>query len=58
MNVLYNFVEVSGLNLLIVLRLEVSVYSVYITNQFQTSFVPVSNQFQTCFARGGRGNLQ
>ncbi len=30
---MYNFVEVSGI--LRVLRLEVSVYNVYITNQFQ-----------------------
>jgi hypothetical protein len=33
----YNFVEVSGHNL-IVLRLEVSVYNIFITNQFQTTF--------------------
>jgi hypothetical protein len=35
----YNFDEVSGHNLE-VLRLEVSRYNVYITNQFQTTFVP------------------
>ncbi len=33
----HNFVEVLGI-ILIVLRLEVSVYNVYITNQFQTTF--------------------
>jgi hypothetical protein len=34
---MYNFVEVSG-HILRFLRLEVSIYNVYITNQFQTTF--------------------
>ncbi len=35
----YNFVEVSG-HILRVLRFEVSVYNVYITNQLQSIFSP------------------
>jgi hypothetical protein len=34
----YSFVEVSGYIILRVLRLEVSVYNVYIISQFQTTF--------------------
>ncbi len=38
----YNFVEVYGHNtILSVLRLEVSVYKVYVTNQFQTKVNPL-----------------
>jgi hypothetical protein len=40
----YNFAEVSGHNLR-VLRLEVSLYNVYLTTQFQTTFT-----------QGGRGD--
>ncbi len=34
---MYDFVEVLGI-ILRVLRLDVSIYNVYITNQFQTTF--------------------